>query len=203
MNVRSDRHYRPGFTVLELVIIVMILGLVSAIGIPRFSSTLDATMLQTGAAAIRTHLTHARQTAISTGRPTSIAFKPLTAAYSSSTVDFPAQPGRLIDVDLADSVSPQIQLLANFDSYATITFGIDGVPRTSGGTLRSGVITLTLDGRSVQIFLGAATGVTTAPALSLSLPASSGQRGVANVAVVTAMRNPLLTRRVPAAKETA
>lgn len=173
MHVRFDRHHRHGFTVLELLIIVMILGLMSAIGIPRFASTLDAVTLRTQAAALRAHLTHARRTAISTGRPTTVAFQPLTRTYFSSTVDFPDRPGQLINVDLAESLSPQVQLLANFDGYATITFGIDGIPQTSGGALSSGVITLTLDERSVQIVIGVDTGTVTTSDLTLLTPTAT------------------------------
>jgi len=57
-----------GFTLLELVVVLLILGLLAALVAPTISGTLDSGRLRSGAAEMRAVFTLARTLAISAGR---------------------------------------------------------------------------------------------------------------------------------------
>jgi general secretion pathway protein H len=63
-----------GFTLLELIVVLLLAGLVAALVAPSFTGTLDSSRLRSGAAEVRSVLTLARALATSGSRPRDVAF---------------------------------------------------------------------------------------------------------------------------------
>ena len=70
----ARRRARGGFTLLELIVVLVLAGLVAALVVPSFSGTLESTRLRSGAAEIRAVFTLARTLAASGSRVRAVAF---------------------------------------------------------------------------------------------------------------------------------
>jgi prepilin-type N-terminal cleavage/methylation domain-containing protein len=68
------RRAQGGFTLLELIVVLLLAGLVAALVAPSFSGALDSSRLRSGAAEVRSVLTLARTLAASGSRPRDVAF---------------------------------------------------------------------------------------------------------------------------------
>src|SRR5207237_2863023 len=65
---------RSGFTTIEMVIVVVLIGLIAAIGFPKIRQTLDKTNVRSARAAVGTLAAMARSAAIQRGFPGVIHF---------------------------------------------------------------------------------------------------------------------------------
>ena len=142
---------RRAFTLVEMTLVIMILGLLAAISMPRISTCVLAAHLRTAAATIESHLDHARSVAINQGRTVTITFDNSLARYQSSEVGFPEQPGSLLSVDLRAEFGTAIELQANFDGNSTISFDSEGMPRVAGAVLTEGSVDLGAEGMRHRI----------------------------------------------------
>ena len=141
---KSRRFCRPpGFTLLEVIVLVVVLGIVAAVVVPYMASAGDLEVIS-AARLVATDLQYAQNVAITTQVPVTVAYNTSGEAYvlsntsgplihpitkASHTVDFASQPG----FSRSDIVS------ANFGGNAAVTFDALGTPDHAGAvTLQAG-----------------------------------------------------------------
>jgi prepilin-type N-terminal cleavage/methylation domain-containing protein len=93
---RISRIAEHGFTVIELVVVIGVLGIISAIAIPNFLSYLQAAQTRGAAQEVATLLNQARQLAITRNRSVMVAFPAAFPVNSVAFVFTTALPGDLI-----------------------------------------------------------------------------------------------------------
>jgi prepilin-type N-terminal cleavage/methylation domain-containing protein len=158
--MRAQRPvHRPGsrraVTLLELTIVLLVLGLVSAIAAPRFGQSMRGMHSRAIAMQIAAHLSHARRTAINQGRSTTLTFAQTGAGYASTDVEFPGRVGANLQVDLHDTYDQSVGVQADFDGVnnadsLSIMFDLEGVPFVNSTAMQSGLITVSAPGTPTQ-----------------------------------------------------
>ena len=92
------RKLRPAFSLTELTIVVLILGILAAVAAPRFSDSVRGSRLRAAANQIAGHVEYIRRVAINEARSASIAVNETDDRYWSTNVDFPDRLGHSIHV---------------------------------------------------------------------------------------------------------
>ncbi|MBL7214462.1 MAG: prepilin-type N-terminal cleavage/methylation domain-containing protein [Phycisphaerae bacterium] len=164
-----------GFTLVEIIIVVVILGIAAMIAVPMFSGAAD---MQVRAAAnrIAADLDYAKGLAITHQKPYSVVFYASSEAYdirdttSDTVVDNPLRSGFAYTINLAtDSNFDQVDIVnADFDSDGTdaITFDYLGSPyhgktADSANALNSGRVTLQAGNFTIYVDVEPMTGYVT------------------------------------------
>lgn len=143
-------HLRAGFTLLELAVTTVVIGVLAASAIPAFS-TLAETRERAAAAEVRRLLLTARSTAAMQGLPTGLAFsegscvQPVqitTVGGAPSAQTGPggaAEPARSISGLFGGVQIASVQLGSGASGNVTFWFGFDGAPQTrsAAGVLQS------------------------------------------------------------------
>lgn len=127
-------RFLRGFSLVELVLVIAIIGVLSAIALPRFSGTMARNRLQSAAQRVAADLNLAqRQARLSSGRR-KVVFLPTTNAYRVPGVAHPFHPTLTYEVQL-DEEPYGVQIAAvDFDGDAEVIFNGFGEP-DSGGTV--------------------------------------------------------------------
>lgn len=150
----SDR--RPGFTLVEILVVVVILGIAAAMVVPRIGGTGD----QQVAAAARTllcDLQYAQNEAIVSQQNVTITFDTVSGSYllsnANGTLQHPVTK-KPYQVCYSQTRGFEKVLLAgvSFSGAQTVTFDPLGAP-SSGGQ-----VFLTADGRTWRITVASVTG---------------------------------------------
>ena len=92
---KSRRQARPAFTLVELVITVLIIGILATVTIPRFGKSVTHFQLRSAAKQIIADLEYARQYAKKKGKSQAVVFTPAAETYELSgvaDVNHSAQP---------------------------------------------------------------------------------------------------------------
>jgi type II secretion system protein H len=84
-----------GFTLLELMMVVGIIGLIAAMGVPAILSVMHEEPLKKAVDGVTTICYHARAEAILSGKPTEVVFKPLKRQVDFSGGSSSAPPAGL------------------------------------------------------------------------------------------------------------
>ena len=175
-NMRKYEKKRPykGFTLVELIIVVVILGIAAAIAVPMLSSAADM-QVRSAANRIAADLDYAKGLAITHQSRYSVVFDVSGESYeiqdeNGDPIDNPVNPGSTFVVDFsADSRLSQVNIVtADFDSDSSdaITFDYLGSPYHGTSTLaadalNSGTITLQADNFTLYVKTEPVTGYVT------------------------------------------
>ena len=151
-------NHRRAMSLLEVTIVILILGLLSAVAAPRFSATLHSMELQAATQQLVAHLRYARQVAMNQGRTTTIQFDTVAATYSSDSVDAPHLRGTKLFVDLGTEFDGALSLTADFDSSTALSFNFEGVPYVGDTPMVLGQILLSSGDAQHEIEITPGTG---------------------------------------------
>jgi len=149
----SRRHSRHGFTLVELVMVVLIIAIMTVVGIPQFGKTLQLHRADAAATRIRADLDLARNRAKMKSADHSVVFDAGANSYTLSGVADLDRSAQTYAVDLTNYPYDAMLTAANFGGNGTVVFNGFGIPDSAGTvTVQVGtnVRTVTLDanGRS-------------------------------------------------------
>ncbi len=134
MQRGSNIQRRAGFTLVEVVITMLIIGILAAVAGPKFAKTLHRMRAESAAKRIKSDLNYVRQMAISRSGPLTVTFMPASNDYSIPGLSSLSRNGAPYAVSL--SVPPYNALLvsATLGTDSVIQFDHYGHP-DSGGTI--------------------------------------------------------------------
>ena len=156
-----------GFTLVELVIVMMILAILAAIAVPLYTSAASV-QLKTAANMIASDLEYAKSMAMSTGRSFSVVFDTSAEEYrirdANGDVNHPVHIGAKYVVSFAgDSRLNKVDIVsANFDSKNGVRFDYLGAPYawdgSSASSLNNGSVQLRAEGNTLTVRVEPVTG---------------------------------------------
>jgi len=126
---------RPAFSLLELVLVLAIIAIASAIAVPRYANALARYRVETSARRIAADLAYARSLARETSGNQTVVFDTDADCYTLAGRDDPDRPGQPYTVSLADRPYGADLTAAQFGEATSVTFNGYGVP-DEGGTVR-------------------------------------------------------------------
>jgi len=129
-----------GFTLFELLLVIAIIGIVSAVALPNFSAWRERQAVNSATKSLLSHMKQARVIAMAENRSVQITFTASNYTYDADTAG------------TCGLCKPQTVAFSNFTSNLTIT---PTTTRTfsSRGTVNSGTITLAAGGVSHGLIL--------------------------------------------------
>lgn len=139
---RRRRCARRGFTLLELVTVVVILGVMSAIAIPRFGDFSHGMSLDAAERQMLVDIERARRRAIESGASVTVAFRPVQDAYFISALPSLDRSDQTYSVRLAEEPYGVDLVSADFAGTTNLTFN------AYGEALYDGTVTFSLAGRT-------------------------------------------------------
>ncbi len=151
------RRRRAALTLVEIVIVVLIIGVLSAIAVPKYAVTMRYVQLEAAAERVAADLRYARQYAKTKGTTQSVVFTPATDTYTLPGMNDVDHPSQAFAVDLTSGEYPASIASASLGSggaETTVVFDLYGRP-DFGGTvvvqLGSEQRTVTIDGTSGRV----------------------------------------------------
>jgi prepilin-type N-terminal cleavage/methylation domain-containing protein len=143
---------RCAFTILELVIVLLIIGILTAVAAPTFFDSLLFHRVESAARRVKADLKLARTQARLTSTSQTITFA--NSGYTISNTKSLDSPSAVYSVDLTKQPYALDSATPNFSNAATVTFDGYGTP-TSGGTVvlvaKTHTCTVTLEGTTGDI----------------------------------------------------
>lgn len=152
----SETGRRRGWSLIDVSLTVLILGVMSSIAVPRYLSTLHVHRAEAAARRIQQDLAWARQQALSRSTPVTVEFNVPHSSYVIPQLSLTTQGAGPYEVVLSRSPYMSVLQSANFGTAAEITFNRFGVPQSEGNVVvASGAsqrtIFLSSDGRLTTI----------------------------------------------------
>jgi type II secretion system protein H len=134
----GNSELQRGFSLMELMIVIVIVGILAAIAFPAFSSWREKQSVSNAASSLLSHLKQARNIAMAENRSVSISF-------SSSAYTF--------DADTTGSCGPCKDNMVSYSQYSGNLSISPTTTRTfsSRGTANSGTMTVSASGNSKEI----------------------------------------------------
>jgi prepilin-type N-terminal cleavage/methylation domain-containing protein len=123
---------RRGFSLVEMVVVVVVIAVTAAIGVPRYTSALLRYRADMAARRIVTDLAAARTRARITGASQTVIFVTGTNSYSIPGMPGLDNPAASYGVWLADKPYQASLVSVSFGGSATLTFNGYGTPASGG-----------------------------------------------------------------------
>lgn len=145
---RRDHHFTRAFTLVELVIVLLIVGILAAVAAPKFSAALSSFRLRAVAERVAGDIRYAKRMAQQNSSTQTIVFDPDTESYTLAGIANVNRRAQTYRFSLTD-MEYECQLVsADFGGSSSLTFGVFGRP-VSPGTVVVGCAgatsTLTID----------------------------------------------------------
>ena len=123
----ARKSRRAGFTLIELVLVIVIIGVVSAIALPRFSQATARQQLDAAADRLVSDLELAQARARSSSQTVTVSFNRGAESYTVS-----GGGGDSFTVELDESPYNSLIGTASFNGSTTLYFNGYGIPNSSG-----------------------------------------------------------------------
>lgn len=154
---KLDAAKRPGYSLLELVVVISIMAVIACVGSLRYVSAMGVHRAQRTAQSIAADLEAARHAARSRSTSVTIVFDTSTHTYTITGLPNPSSPGSAYTVSLNNGNLQSTLTAASFGGDATLIFNAYGMP-DSGGSL-----TVSSGGTAQTVTVVAGTGKATVP----------------------------------------
>jgi prepilin-type N-terminal cleavage/methylation domain-containing protein len=162
---KSNRKTLPAFTLVEVVIVLMVIGIVAAIVIPMHVSA-ASTELKIAANIVASDLEYAKSMAISTGKSYSVVFNTSAESYcikdsAGQVITHPVHLGSSYIVSFAgDGRLDKVNIVSTtFGAANTIKFDSLGSPYDgTGAALTNGVVQLGAEKQTIKVKVEPVTG---------------------------------------------
>lgn len=155
------RNRRLGVTLIDLVITILILGILAAAALPRFSSAVDRLRAEAVARRIAADLNYARRIAIHSNQRVTIQFVSSPAGYQTTGVVHPDHPSQSYSVGLTDVDGGVTLQSVDFDGSMSLSFNSYGRPLVASAALLVGTIQVSCGGHVCTVSVDPATGEAT------------------------------------------
>ena len=157
-SVGSPIVVRGGVTLLDISITVLVMGVLSAVALPKFAVVLESRRADATARRIAADLEYARRTAMTTSRNCSVQFLSSLDRYTMTGVPHPHRPGQNYAVTLSE-ISEGVQITnVDFDAGATLTYTVHGLPVVGTSPLVSGQLVVSSGSASRTLTIDPTTG---------------------------------------------
>lgn len=153
----APRINRRGVTLVELVIVLLVIGIVSAAAVPKYAASLSRFRVDMAAQRIARDLAFVKRQAISNSTTATVQFVPATETYSVSGVAGIDRRGTGFSVDLAVDPYRVDVTSASFNGGQTISFDRYGAPSAGGQ------VVVAIGGYQQTITVESSTGRATVP----------------------------------------
>ena len=120
------------FSLMELVVVMIIIGVVAAVAVPRFSSASTRQRAQAAARRIEADLNRLQRYAYQTSTSQGAVFDTTTHAYAMAGMPDPDKPGKYYIVSLADEPYQATIAEANFSGQPKFEYDGYGIPSVGG-----------------------------------------------------------------------
>ncbi len=168
MNKKTDKYRSSGFTLVEIIVVVVIISIAAVIAVPMLSSAADM-QIRSAANIIAADMEYAKSMAISRQKSYSVIFDVNNESYEiqdsdGNVISHPVNAsGNFIVSFASDSRLDRVDISAvDFNSDLTVIFDYLGSPfDVSNQPLNSGQVTLEADGITVNVNVEPVTGYVT------------------------------------------
>ncbi len=147
-----------GVTLIDLVICVMVTGILAAVGVPKFASTVARLRCEAVAKRVASDLNYARRVAIQSSRTVTVAFRNIPAGYDMQGVANPANSASPYSVNLSEVDSTVELMTFSFDGSRALVFNNYGRPCVGAVSMASGTVTVRSGEHAFNVVLNATTG---------------------------------------------
>lgn len=143
-----DHNFTRAFTLVELVIVLLMVGILAGVAAPKFSASLSSFRLQAVAERIAGDIRYAKRMAQQNSSTQAMVFDPAADSYTLTAVTDVNRRARTFQFSLTDIEYECDLVSADFGGSPTLTFNIFGQPVSTGTVVVScggETSTLTID----------------------------------------------------------